>query len=210
MPKAPRAGRRGTGRTWLIVVSMLVVLAASLAIDGPLARAVAKHPPAISPALLIMFRLAGYVPVWLIVAGALILVDAEAGWRRSWRRGASLIATVVLSGLAAEVLKIVVRRARPGAEGTYVFRSSGDGMFSSSGLGWPSSHAAVAFGAVWVLCFLFPRATSVWLIVGIGCGLTRIAVNDHFASDVVSAAIIAYLVAAGVRRLTTPRAETAD
>lgn len=50
-----------------------------------------------------------------------------------------------------------------------------------------SSHTMVALGAVWILCRLYSRAISVWLTLGIGCAVTRVASHLHFTSDVVTA-----------------------
>ena len=75
--------------------------------------------------------------------------------RRAARRGAHA------AGIVGELLKILVRRMRPPDVGSaYAFRAFSDHPFSSRGLGFPSSHAVVAFGAAAILSRMFPRATS--------------------------------------------------
>jgi membrane-associated phospholipid phosphatase len=141
-----------------------------------------------------LLRVMGFLPTWLVASAALALHDRVAP--RRFRRAYLLFFSAGLSGLAGEILKILIRRLRPGETGEYVFRAFSERTFSSSGLGMPSSHAVVAFGAAAMLSRLFPRAWPIWWLLGAGCGLTRILHGRHFLSDVVLAAIVGWLVAA--------------
>ena len=141
-----------------------------------------------------LLRVMGFLPTWMLAAAALALHDRVQPWR--FRRAYLLFFSPALSGLAGEILKIIIRRLRPGETGEYVFRAFSERPFSSSGLGMPSSHAVVAFGAAAMLSRLFPRAWPVWWLLGAGCGLTRILHGKHFLSDVVLAAIVGWVVAA--------------
>jgi len=141
-----------------------------------------------------LLRVMGFLPTWLVAALALALHDRPTPLR--FRRAYLLFFSAGLSGLAGEILKILIRRLRPGETGEYVFRAFSERTFSSSGLGMPSSHAVVAFGAAAMLSRLFPRAWPIWWALGVGCGLTRILHGRHFLSDVVLAAIAGWLVAA--------------
>jgi membrane-associated phospholipid phosphatase len=136
----------------------------------------------------------GFLPTWLLAAAALALHDGDRPLR--FRRANLLFFSAALSGLAGEILKILIRRLRPGETGEYIFRSFAERTFSSGGLGMPSSHAIVAFGAAAMLSRLFPRAWPVWWLLGWGCGLTRVLHGRHFFSDVVLAAIVGWLIAA--------------
>ncbi len=141
-----------------------------------------------------MLRVFGYVPVWLALAAALVLHDEPLG-RGRWWRGGLLVAGVAAAGIAGELLKLLLRRERPRAhEGEYVFRAFSERPFSTGGLAWPSSHAIVAFGAAAMLSRLFPRARIVFWALAWGCGLSRVADGAHFVSDVVTAAVAAWLV----------------
>lgn len=138
-------------------------------------------------------RVMGFLPLWLVAALALALVDRE---RYGYKRGALLAGSATLGGISAELLKLLLRRERPYAnEGEYVFRAFSERTFSTGGLALPSSHALVAFGAAAMLSRLFPRARLVWWSVAWGCGLTRMAAGAHFFSDIVVAAIVGWIVA---------------
>jgi undecaprenyl-diphosphatase len=147
-----------------------------------------------------MLRLAGYFPLWGIVALALVLHDwvprAPATLRQASRRGLLLFWSAALGGIVAELLKVAFHRERPGlTDGLHVFRPWADRPFSTAQLGLPSSEAAVAFAAAAVLARLFPEAGLLWYALAVGCGLTRVASGAHFMSDVVMAAFVGYVVA---------------
>jgi membrane-associated phospholipid phosphatase len=152
-----------------------------------------------------MLRVFGYVPTWIVLSIALILIDAGMATRPDrgvlrdrWTRGVLLVASAAGSGLLAELFKLLVRRERPvviDGHASYVFRAFSNGPLDASGLGMPSSHAAVAFGAAFMLCLLHPRASIVWLGLAIGCGATRVMTRAHFVSDVVAAGVLGLVVA---------------
>ena len=138
-------------------------------------------------------RVLGFLPLWWTAALALWLHDRAT--RGAWR-AQLLAASPTLSGIAGEVLKLLLRRDRPSAhDGHYVFRSFADRPFHSGGLSLPSSHAIVAFGAAFILARLFPRARWVFYAAAAGCALSRVAAGAHFLSDVTFAAIAAWTVA---------------
>jgi membrane-associated phospholipid phosphatase len=146
-----------------------------------------------------VLRGAGYLPLWGLVALAVVLHDwVPRAWRtlrRASRRGLLLFGSPAVAGAAAELLKLAFRRERPSlTHGAHVFRSWSDRPFSTAELGLPSSEAAVAFAAAAVLARLFPEARLLWYGVALGCALTRVAARAHFMSDVVFAALVGYVV----------------
>jgi undecaprenyl-diphosphatase len=101
-----------------------------------------------------------------------------------------------VGGLLAEVLKLVIRRERPGPhDGEWVFRAFLDNPWSTKALGLPSSHAMTAFAGAAMASYLFPRTAPVWIAWAVACAWTRVAVQAHFLSDVALAAIAGWLVA---------------
>jgi membrane-associated phospholipid phosphatase len=144
-------------------------------------------------------RSIGYWPLWLLMALALWLVDRKAG--RGSRRAAFLAGSVTLAGILGELLKLIVRRERPGThDGAYGFHPWSDHPFSSRNFGMPSSHAVIAFSGAAALSVLFPEATCVWYALAIGCGVTRILSGAHFVSDVVAGAAIGIAIVAVLDR----------
>ena len=112
--------------------------------------------------------------------------------RRAWL----LIGSAALGGLAAEILKLLIRRERPAVhDGLYGFRDFGERTWSTAGLALPSSHTLVAFAGAAMLARLYPRARWVGYTLAAGCAATRVLARAHFVSDVVLAAGLGWLVA---------------
>ncbi|HZS61959.1 MAG TPA: phosphatase PAP2 family protein [Gemmatimonadaceae bacterium] len=134
-------------------------------------------------------RSVGYWPLWMILSLALWLVDRKGG--RGSKRAIFLSGSITAAGIGGEVLKLIIRRERPGTmNGVYAFRAFSDHLFSSRNFGMPSSHAVIAFSGAAAMSILFPEATGVWYALAIGCGVTRVLSGAHFLSDVIAGAAI--------------------
>jgi len=146
-----------------------------------------------------MFRVCGYVPVWLLMAMAYALMEWPkvrlVGFWRAMTKPLLLIVPILISAGMVEIFKLILRRERPNMhDGVYFWRPLLDRPFDSSGLGLPSSHAAIAFTAAFCLCYLFPRASVVWLFLAVGCAISRVINHAHFLSDVYVSAVLALIV----------------
>lgn len=145
-------------------------------------------------------RSVGYWPLWIALSVALWLIDHAQG--RGVQRAAILAGAVTFAGVLDEVLKLVVRRDRPGVhDGAYAFRPWLDRPFDSSGFGMPSSHAIIAFAAAAALTGMFPAAAIVWYGLAVGCAVTRVLSGAHFVSDVIVGALLGIVTATWVARL---------
>lgn len=143
-----------------------------------------------------LLRVMGSVVFWGPLAVAVWLEDRG---RLSRRRGRPwlLLLGPALAGGVAELLKIVLRRERPGLhDGAYSFRPFAERLFDTRDLGLPSSHAMVAFGGATVLARLFPRAAPVGYLLAAGCAATRVMAGAHFVSDAMVGALAGWLVGA--------------
>ncbi len=136
-----------------------------------------------------LFRVIGYLPLWVALGAALWLQT------RDGRRALLLAGVPALGGLLAEMLKILLRRERPGLhDGAYYFRAFSEQPFSTKALGLPSSHVLVAFAGAWILVRLYPRAAPIWLALAAGCALSRVQAHAHFLSDTVVAAVAGFVL----------------
>jgi membrane-associated phospholipid phosphatase len=148
-----------------------------------------------------LLRSMGYLPTWIVVAGALWLqdhgsprrsADPSFGW--GWRGGLMVLAPTV-AGALGELLKMLIRRMRPSPDVfAYQWRPYSEDLLSTRNLGMPSSHVIVAFAAAAVLSRLFPRAWVLWYVLAVGCALARLLALGHFFSDTVVAALAGYAV----------------
>jgi undecaprenyl-diphosphatase len=144
-----------------------------------------------------LLRVMGFAPTWGLVALAFWLD----GRRRDVAR--QVVLAVLVGGLGAELIKLLVRRVRPGPELEYLFRAFSDHPFSTRDLGMPSSHVMVAFAGAAAVALRFRRVGPVVYTLAAGCGLSRLMAQAHWLSDVVAGAVggtLAGLVDWGGRR----------
>jgi len=149
------------------------------------------------PDLIQLFRGWGFLGTWVLIAiTARLLAEPErpsamTGWRRHlYRKEWLLLASPLLSGTAAEIGKLFIRRLRPHGESFYIYRSWLVDPFSSHGLGFPSSHTAVAFGGSTILLLLFPKLRIPAIVMAAGCMTTRVWSGSHYMSDGIGGALI--------------------
>lgn len=154
-----------------------------------------------------LLRVMGSLVLWLPLALAFWL-EARARRAPAPQRAWFLLWGPALAGLLAELLKLLVRRERPDLHaGAYVYRSFSERPLDSHDLGFPSSHVMVAFAGAAVLARLHPRAGAVACVLAVGCAITRVLAQAHFASDVVAGGIAGWAVGAWLgRRAVQPAA----
>jgi membrane-associated phospholipid phosphatase len=191
-----------------IVLALLA--AAALSIDLPLSR-LCRHGDLPGDVV----RLVNLSEVFAHGAGvAMILLTAWALDPLRRRQLALVAAGAYGAGLLANIVKLFVARSRPHAFG------DGDAVldtfqawlpflpgrltapWSHSVQGFPSAHAATAFGLAIGLSALYPRGR--WLFFGFAClaSFQRVAAGAHFLSDVLAGAALGCLVAAVIRAKT--------
>lgn len=196
----PSAQRRLPPLVIFLFVACLALAIASL-LDRPVWKTVSELPGSfITGDLRGALRSMGFLPAWLVLSFAMALINSQnaigtSNLRRALRWPLLLSAAVTCTGGLGEILKVLIRRERPLLTGgEYVWRPFTDRPFEGGELGMPSTHAAVAFAAAWMLCRMYPRAAPVWLALATGCAATRILDGAHFLSDTVLAAAVAFIV----------------
>jgi len=120
----------------------------------------------------------------LYVAGRL---SHDAGQAKQIRRlllaAIFLFAAIALSGMAADILKVLFGRARP-----VLLLREGDFGWHPPGLAAKLTAAALALGMV------MPRLALPLAALALGVGFTRVAVGDHYPSDLIAGAAVAFAV----------------
>lgn len=143
-----------------------------------------------------LLRVMGSLVFWFPLALAVWLGLRQ---RSPWaaRVGRLLLFGPAVAGGVAELLKMALRRERPGLhDGVYVFRSLADQPFNTKDLGLPSSHAMVAFAGAAIIARVFPGVGPVAYLLAAGCAITRVLARAHFASDVMVGAMAGWAVGA--------------
>ena len=151
-----------------------------------------------------MLRVTGSLVFWVPLA---LAVGLEARLRRTAhvRNAWPLVLAPALAGMTAELFKLLVRRERPGLhDGTYVYRSFSDRPFDTHDIGFPSSHVMVAFAGAAALSRWYPRAGAVVYVLALGCAVSRVLAQAHFASDVIAGGIAGWAIGTWLGRSWRP------
>lgn len=124
----------------------------------------------------------------LLGVGAVLLLFPQ---HRPLARAAVFVAaTHLTTRLAAGMLKNVFLRERP-------FEAGPDfvGTFFVGGSAFPSGHAAHFWSLYFALALLLPRWRVPLLVVPLFVSVARVAVGDHYPSDVLASAALSALAA---------------
>ncbi len=144
------------------------------------------HGAAAERAVATFSRLGEHSAIWLAIgyAGALSEYDPER--RRAWRRARR---TVLAAYALNTALKFTIRRRRPSLPGLPPL------MGTTTGLSFPSAHAATSFAAARAYSRLGVPAV---LLYGGACAmaLSRLYLGVHYPSDVLAGAVEGTVVAA--------------
>jgi membrane-associated phospholipid phosphatase len=189
------------------------------ALDGPLAVALSALSAPAREQIQNFVRICEVVFAFGISRyfyGAVLLAAAFVAW--PWRKGTLVPWALLFVGLshvtarlAAGILKIPFSRIRPfealGVDGWH------DTWFAAVGNSFPSGHAVHFWSLFFPLAVLFPQYRIPMAALPIMVSAARIAVNDHYLSDVLASVAIAALATwacdvavleRGTRRLTVP------
>src|SRR3954451_18871010 len=135
----------------------------------------------------------GTVGLLLFLAGRYVISGHRLAAMANWLASALffVFTSVALSGIVANIIKMIVGRGRPklldqsGFMGFHPFTLNAD--FHS----FPSGHTNTAFVLVFAVSFLIPRWRGWMLVVACFVGFSRVAVNAHFLTDVIGGAALA-------------------
>lgn len=162
-----------------------------------------------------VLRQAGNLELWIVLSLMLWGVDAARVGRvltpGAFRRGWLLLAGSAGAGIVAEFGKLVVARERPITGGSIDYQGYVhhwpliDPLLGQGNLGFPSSHAAVAFGAALTLARLVPGTLPVMIFLALGCAWTRMLMGAHFLTDVAGGAALAWIWVTWLRPETRMR-----
>ena len=127
---------------------------------------------------------------WYLAGGLVVFLGFRKKNRRSSLAGLFIFMSVAVSGLAADLLKVIFGRARPMLlfdHGTY-------------GLGWfrfvhewtsfPSGHSATALSVAVALSLLQPRYRLLFLAGGLLVAASRVVLCQHYLSDVLAGSML--------------------
>ncbi|WP_096704555.1 phosphatase PAP2 family protein [Magnetospirillum sp. 15-1] len=203
-------------RTWATVYCALAVVVGYFLLDRPLARWLKAHVSGEFEGFWKTVTHLGLGGVWMIPAGVLTLglilsalaapgLEKRARLRRAaWVPG-FLFLSMAVSGIAGNIIKMLVGRTRPAAlfdSNVYDFVPLTRGYLTNS---FPSGHSQASFAAMTALALIFPRYDLAFFTVALLVALSRILTTVHFLSDVVAGAWLGTMVTLALHSLLTKR-----
>jgi len=207
MTNMSKSGRLATlGQRLLLFVGLVLAAVAALPIDCPLARWSAEgNCPGFLRDLLDSCEPfgRGFAPILVV----LIIHQLDPARRWALPR---VLACSLLSGLAADGIKILIVRTRPRS-----FDYVGDVWTTfgswfpltsagSAGQSFPSGHTAVAVGLAMALIWLYPQGRRLFVALAVLVACQRVESSAHFLSDVLFGGAVGYLVANACLRAGWP------
>lgn len=187
-------------------LAALAIAAAMLWLDAPAIAAVRRLPPWIVWlfAEITQFGLSGW---FLIPLGVLLVAAAlvDGPWLQHWSRLVLatlvvrlgfLFAAIAVPGLANNILKRLIGRARPSDLGPYVYEPV---AWRAAFQSMPSGHATTAFSVLVAFGAVFPRLRWLLWCYAFVIAASRVVVQAHYPSDVLAGAALGAGLALVVR-----------
>lgn len=187
----------------------LTIVILMLAVDVPVSRLMRGA----NPGLVDFFRLLAdvgnskwyLVPLAILIPACLVLRakrrTQKVAQLYGWAASGLLFVFVAIagSGLITDLIKVLAGRARPkllNASDIYGFFPPGlNADFQS----FPSGHANTMFALMVALALFWPRARNGFLLIAALGSISRVVVNAHYLSDVITGAALAVLTTLWLR-----------
>jgi len=200
-----RAAKRRSLCLWAVLA---VALGISFAIDGPVMAAVEPlHHSPFADFLSNTVRWLGngkfQVPaiLLLIVAGAMFS-------RQLLRASGWALLTFLIAGAAANIIKVLVHRARPWVT-TPPPEAWSDYLRMSEFQSFPSGDSTTIFALAVIFGAWFAKLRVPLLVTAVAVAVSRILVGSHYPSDIAAGALLGIVVGQFVRYVAQRRCSQA-
>ena len=177
-----------------VILTIFASLAAYFEVDLEITRAIQDTIPPWLGTFLYWLSWPGYVTGAIVVVGALITILIFLGLR--WESLIALL-TAAAATLLNNLIKFAIRRPRPDSDLVDVFESltsysfpSGHVMFYTAFFGFMAFLSFTLVKRSWLRVVL----VSVFSLLVLLIGLSRIYLGEHWASDVVGAYLLGFLI----------------
>ncbi|EWY40623.1 phosphoesterase [Skermanella stibiiresistens SB22] len=136
----------------------------------------------------------GVIGSCLVLAGLWLVKARRAAAVARWTGSALLFvfASIALSGIIVNIIKVIIGRARPKLLDQIGFQGFDPMILDANFHSFPSGHTNTAVAFALAVSFLIPGWRAPLLALAGAIGFSRVAVNAHFMTDVIGGAALAY------------------
>lgn len=127
---------------------------------------------------------------WYLAAGLLSYLLLRKTKPAISSSGLLLFSSVALSGLAADLVKIVLGRARPKLYFSETIFGFDPFHLEHAWISFPSGHSATAFSVASTLSILFPQYRIAFFLWAALIAFSRVATTQHYLSDVLAGSLL--------------------
>lgn len=196
---------------WWPLWTIVGLLAIAVFLDAPVLDALGNWPESERAffAFLTDFGKSDWQLIPTLIVGLICLAVLRLPLSYSWRWALTglgslsgyIFASIAFSGIVVVILKRIIGRARPMyLEELGVLYLKPFEIIDWSFHSFPSGHATTALAFAFVLRTLTNRRFNGWIMAfGLGIGLSRIVVGDHYLSDVIAGSFVGIASAILVR-----------
>lgn len=184
-----------TKRFYGIMALAVLGIVSAIVIDIPLAQAMPTLHGTVWYDIADMLGVIGRSWWWLVSTA----VGAAIFWSR--RRAFSyqlltVFAAISISGIAANILKVLICRPRPMSmlESGQVWPNLFGFCIDFAWNSFPSGHATTGLSLAIVGSSCWPRYAWVFWLLGIAIAVSRIVLNVHYLSDVLAGSLLGIIV----------------
>lgn len=144
---------------------------------------------------------------WILGYCIVMIIITWRSMRSVAHKHLGLFASVAVSGIVANVIKVIACRPRPplfierGITEWNLFGFQMDYIWNS----FPSGHATTGLAIAISGSFIYPRLRWLFWIIGIAIVLGRVILNAHYVSDVIAGSLLGAIVAIWIGNLLVKR-----
>ena len=169
---------------WLTLATAVAAALSLAFLDQPLARAFHDIGPRWDAAWRLVTEFGVSTPYEVVAAAGAVVLGIAGRKTAAWR-AAYVFLAVSIPGLASDIVKPAIGRARPrllfGPDPVYGFTGFGPRAAFWS---MPSGHAVTAAALAFALSVVYPRFTALWIAGALLIGASRVLLGAHYLSDV--------------------------
>ncbi len=182
--------RKNSRKNAIFIILAIISVFASLYFDSQIVKYISFLRNSILDGFFLLITLISSEIIIFFVLTALFL------WTENKRRWIfPLWASLGISAIISFILKITVQRLRPFQSGIVsLLPKLQEASFSIWNFSFPSFQTMLAFCAIPILYEQFPKFRKAWIGIAVLVGFSRVYFGLHFMSDVISGALIGYLI----------------